>query len=201
MGSHLLHAPSPFRLFFSSSSRTTSKSRSNPSHLKICCGPRDNRSPLQRGRVLSTEAMLAVQTLKRASARGRDEDAVFNAVRRESWYQTDYALHAEIVSALAKNGMMSEIDQLVAELLEEGFFSGGNHGLTKLLKVLIQADRAKLVVDLYGMMKSGNFPPDEYISKVVSKGLRRLGETSAADEVDKDLVRFLDGNFKPELVV
>lgn len=38
----------------------------------VICGPRDNRGKLLRGRSLTTEAILAVQALKRAAAAGDD---------------------------------------------------------------------------------------------------------------------------------
>ncbi|XP_058110187.1 protein THYLAKOID ASSEMBLY 8, chloroplastic [Magnolia sinica] len=230
MASQVLNAAAPCALSSSSGLLfgPLSKSKSNVYQFKISCGPRDNRGPLVRGRTLSTEAMLAVQTLKRASARESNEDdiicktflrlvkpdllaslrellrqnhchlalKVFAAARRELWYQTDYSLYAEMVSALAKNGMTPEIDCLVSDLLEESFYAGDNRGLARLFKVLIGANQAKSVVNIYGLMKRGNGEPDVYIFKVVSKGLRRLGETSAADEVDKDLECFLDGKLR-----
>lgn len=39
---------------------------STPPNISIRCGPRDNRGPLVKGRVLSIEAIQAVQALKRA---------------------------------------------------------------------------------------------------------------------------------------
>eukprot|EP00268_Persea_americana_P058372 TRINITY_DN7054_c0_g2_i1.p1 TRINITY_DN7054_c0_g2~~TRINITY_DN7054_c0_g2_i1.p1 ORF type:complete len:228 (-),score=48.03 TRINITY_DN7054_c0_g2_i1:586-1269(-) len=190
-------------------------------HSPISCGPRDNRPQLLRGRVLSSEAILAIQALKRSSSRSADSStsaadlrplfsrlikpdllaalrellrqnhcllalAVFSAARREPWYRTDYSLYAEIISALARNGMPSEIDRLVADIVEEGFYAGDSRGLGRLLRTLVAAERPKSVIDVYQLMKRGECVLDEFMYKVLTKGLRRLGEIEVADEIERD---------------
>eukprot|EP00262_Sarcandra_glabra_P006392 TRINITY_DN18659_c0_g1_i1.p1 TRINITY_DN18659_c0_g1~~TRINITY_DN18659_c0_g1_i1.p1 ORF type:complete len:231 (-),score=27.47 TRINITY_DN18659_c0_g1_i1:224-916(-) len=230
MASFLISA----RLFVSPSSSSSYYCfPKKPSKISvITCGPRDNRGPLVRGRVLSTEAMLAVQALKRA--RGDDSKIneivsktlirlikqdllaslrellrqdqchlalkVFMAVHRELWYKTDYSLYAEMVSAMARNGMMGEIDSLVSDLEEEGFTGNNNQGLTRLLKALIAAGRAKSVVKIIELMKRGGSEPDEYLYGILSRGLKRLGEAQLAMEVEKDFVRFSDQKFKQSII-
>ncbi|CAD5166672.1 unnamed protein product [Musa acuminata subsp. malaccensis] len=197
-----------------------------PSHglaAPVTCGPRDNRGKLLRGRTLSTEAILAVQALKRAAAAG-DEARVhriisvdlgrlikadllaalaelqrqnewglsskaFAAARREPWYRTDLALYAEMVSSLARCGASDEIDALVACLLEdeEGWISSENtKEISRFVRALMAAEKAKLVRDVYGNLKSGGFEPDEFLFKFLIRGLRRLGEDAAAEEVERD---------------
>ncbi|XP_077239501.1 PPR containing protein [Tasmannia lanceolata] len=191
----------------------------------ISCGPRNNRGPLVRGRTLSTEAILAIQTLKRASKSPNPSSSihltlsktlsrlikpdllaslrellrqnqchlalhVFSAVRLESWYKTDYSLYAEIISALARNKLMAEIDELVSDLVEEGFYGGDNYGLGRLIKALIAADRGKGVAEIYGLMKRGSCVMDEFMFRVLNRGLRRLGEVDVADEVERDFATF-----------
>ncbi|XP_072979057.1 protein THYLAKOID ASSEMBLY 8, chloroplastic [Typha angustifolia] len=63
--SSLLNPPLSLRL---SSPRPFPSSSSPAPFPTTTCGPRDNRGPLQRGRTLSSEAIFAVQSLKRASA-------------------------------------------------------------------------------------------------------------------------------------
>lgn len=68
---------------------------SKPSLSSISCGHRDYRAPLLRGRTLSTEAILAVQALKRT--RGDDcnvEQVISTAVGR--------LLRSDLVAALAE---------------------------------------------------------------------------------------------------
>lgn len=206
----------------------------------IHCGPRDNRGPLVKGRVLSSEAIQAVQALKRAQRstttfnttlnktlsrliksdliatlrellrQGHCDLAltVFSTVRSEPWYKTDLSLYADLVSALDKTGGMGEdIDRLIQDLemeIDGGDGDGGvinwedKKGLSKLVKGLIAAGRRESTVRIYGVMKkcgwgcSGSgVEVDEYVAKVLSKGLRRLGEKSLAQQVDLDLDLYL----------
>ncbi|OAY82212.1 Pentatricopeptide repeat-containing protein [Ananas comosus] len=209
--------------------------------LAITCGPRDNRGPLQRGRTLSTEAILAVQALKRAALSGdgavpspaaaaaalgrllkpdllaalaelqrqgrwRLALVVFAAARRETWYTNpDFALYAEMASAMARGGAAAEeIDALVAELLEEKEGSGGFSPsddvwkLTRLVRVLIAAGRGEAVRDLYKRMKRGGCVGDEYLFRVLIRGLRRLGEGEAAGEVERDFDEWYEGGIITE---
>ncbi|URE31193.1 hypothetical protein MUK42_06390 [Musa troglodytarum] len=197
-----------------------------PSHrpaAPVTCGPRDNRGKLLRGRTLSTEAILAVQALKRAAAAG-DEARVhrivsvdlgrlikadllaalaelqrqnewgpalkaFAAARREPWYRTDLALYAKMVAALARCGAPDEIDALVAGLLkdEEGWISSENtKEISWFVRALMAAEKPKLVRDVYRNLKSGGFEPDAFLFKFLIRGLRRLGEDAAAEEVERD---------------
>lgn len=196
--------------------------------LVVVCGPRDNRGPLVRGRTLSTEAILAVQALKRAAAAGdgaaskvdevvsktlarliksdllaalaelQRQDQwplalkVFVAMRREIWYSVDYASYAQMIATLARNGMTAEIDDLVSDLLEEDLGDGDVRGYARLMKVLIAAGKGEAVKDIYRGMKRRGFDGDEYSFKILSKGLRRLGEREAADEVDGDYATWCD---------
>ncbi|WOL14872.1 hypothetical protein Cni_G23653 [Canna indica] len=63
----------------------------------VTCGPRDNRGKLLRGRNLSTEAILAVQALKRAAAAG-DEARVDRVV------SADFSrlIKSDLLAALAE---------------------------------------------------------------------------------------------------
>ncbi|KAL6334917.1 hypothetical protein AAG906_023722 [Vitis piasezkii] len=188
------------------------------SYTPIRCGPRDNRGPLMKGRVLSIEAIQAIQSLKRAN-RGdptkiddllsktlsrlvkadllatlnellRQDQCdlalrVFSAVRSELWYKTELSLYADLVSALARKGMKEEIDRLICDL--EG----------RLVKAVIAAERRESTVRIYGLMKrSGCGGGDEYVGRVLSRGLRRLGELGVADEVDLEFGRLSKGNLE-----
>ncbi|XP_059643276.1 protein THYLAKOID ASSEMBLY 8, chloroplastic [Cornus florida] len=202
---------------------------SSRSCVTIRCGPRDNRGPLLRGRVLSIEAIQAVQSLKRAH-RGdqtklndllsktlsrliksdliatynellRQDQChvaleVFSAVRSEPWYNTDLTLYADLVSALARNGMSDDIDRLIVDLEGEGVIPC-DKGLLRLIKALIAAGRAESTVRIYGLMKRSGWgstcEADEYVAKVLSRGLKRLGKVSVADEIDMEIGRLSRG--------
>ncbi|KAG1371582.1 protein THYLAKOID ASSEMBLY 8, chloroplastic [Cocos nucifera] len=219
-------SPSPFRL-------------PKPHSTPISCGPRDNRGPLRRGRTLSTEAILAIQALKRARgdepkverivsttlsrlvkadllaalAELQRQDqwrlalTVFAAARLEPWYKPDFSLYATMVSTLARCGVAEEVDILVSNLLQDKQMEGGIssedvRGLVQLSKALVAAGRGKVLRDVYREIKRRDWDPDEYLFKLMIRGLRRLGEGEAADEVEKDYkVWFEDGAISEPLPV
>ncbi|KAJ4951236.1 hypothetical protein NE237_028068 [Protea cynaroides] len=190
----------------------------------IRCGPRDNRGPLHRGRVLSIEAIQAVQALKRAERMDQtqiDEQVsktlsrlikqdlvaslkelirqdrchlalkVYEIMRSEHWYKTDCSLYADLVSTLARKGMTEEIDRLISVDLErDGLGVSEERGLSRLVKALIAAERTESLMTVYGLMKRGGWgsasAADECVVKVLSRGLRRLGEQRVAEEVEME---------------
>ncbi|KAF3945741.1 hypothetical protein CMV_027913 [Castanea mollissima] len=189
-------------------------------YVAIRCGPRSNRGPLMKGRILSIEAINAIQTLKRAHKSSsttpdyspilsrllkadllatlrellrQDHCALalhaFSAVRSE-YHNPDLSLYADVAAALARNRMVEDLDRLICDL-ETDCGGGGiqcdDKGLIRLIKAVIGADRRESTVRIYEMMKrsgwGSTFEADEYVVKVLSKGLRRLGEESLAVEV------------------
>ena len=198
-------------------------------YVAIRCGPRSNRGPLMKGRILSIEAINAIQTLKRAHKSSSSSSSTtpdyspllsrliksdllatlrellrqdhcalalhaFSAVRSE-YHNPDLSLYADVAAALARNRMVEDLDRLICDL-ETDCGGGGiqcdDKGLIRLIKAVIGADRWESTVRIYEMMKrsgwGSTFEADEYVVKVLSKGLRRLGEESLAVEV-KELSR------------
>ncbi|KAI3996026.1 hypothetical protein MKX01_037523 [Papaver californicum] len=215
-------------LSLTTKSNTTTTKRNSATFLTIRCGPRNNRGPLVKGRSLSTEAMQAVQALKRAKGdelkiyeiisknlsrlikndllaslsellrQGHCELAmkVFVAVKSDLYVKTNVSLYADIVSALSQYGMLQEIDNVISEL-EFEVLMGDDRGLSRLIKGLISACRKESVVRVYKLMKEGEWGSgvsvDEYVVRILSKGLRRLGENDVADEVDAEFGVSIDG--------
>ncbi|KAF5466576.1 hypothetical protein F2P56_016493 [Juglans regia] len=204
-------------------------------YIPLRCGPRSNRGPLVKGRVLSIEAINAIQAIKRAHSSSDPTDLpnllsktlprliksdllatlrellrqdrcalalhAFSAFRSE--YQPDLSLYADVASALARNGMAEDIDRLICDMEKD---CGGalqcddDKGLTRLIKAVIGADRRESTVRIYGMMKqskwSYGFEADEYVVRVLSKGLRRLGEEGLADEVKREFAKVSGANLE-----
>jgi hypothetical protein len=195
------------------------------SYVPIRCGPRSNRGPLMKGRILSIEAINAIQAVKRAQKSSdptqlpallsktlnrliksdllatlrellrQDQCALallaFSAFRSE--YQPDLSLYADVASALARNGMVEDIDRVIRELEEGdggvGIIQCDDKGLIRLVKAVIGAGRRESTVRIYRMMKrsgwGSSIEADEYVVKVLSKGLRSLGEEGLGDEVKR----------------
>ncbi|KAL6495905.1 hypothetical protein OROGR_030468 [Orobanche gracilis] len=214
---------------FSTTVSTTAASVNTRRISAVRCGPRDNRGPLLKGRILSTEAIQAIQSLKRAHRsdptslpthvlsrllksdltaamkellrQGQCAIAakVFSTVRSE--YGADLHMYAELVVALARNGLKDEIDLLIDEMEEDGGFRcDESKGLLRLVVALIGARRKRSTVRIYGIMKRSGYEMDDNLGKVLSKGLRRFGVGELADEVDLELARLYKGIFvKPTI--
>ncbi|KAI3802704.1 hypothetical protein L1987_30845 [Smallanthus sonchifolius] len=122
---------------------------------------------------------------------------VFTAVRSEDWYKTDLNLYAKLVSAMASRDMTEEIDRMMSDVEVKDVVSADGKGLVTLVKALLAADRAESTVRVYEMMKSGgwrcNSAADDYVGKVLSRGLRRLGKKKVADEIDLEIERVSGG--------
>ena len=93
--------------------------------------------------------------------------------------------------------MKEEIDRLICDLEGEGSVRGDDKGIVRLVKAVIAAERRESTVRIYGLMKrSGCGGGDEYVGRVLSRGLRRLGELGVADEVDLEFGRLSKGNLE-----
>lgn len=88
---------------------------------------------------------------------------------------------------------MDDIDRLIWEMeMEDGVIDfGDKKGLSRVIKALIGAKRRESTVRIYGVMKrcgwgctGSGVEVDEYVAKVLSRGLRRFGEMDLAREVD-----------------
>ncbi|KAL8098271.1 protein THYLAKOID ASSEMBLY 8, chloroplastic [Apium graveolens] len=195
-----------------SSLRQTHKPNPKPT-FTIHCGPRDKRGPLVKGRILSIEAIQAVQSLKRSPQNDavlsrllksdliaafnellrQDQTElavkVFSAIRSELWYTTDLSMYASLVSALGRKGKREEIDRLIRGLSEEELGSDDKR-LVLLIKAVVNAGRVDSTVRIYRLMRSGGWGPscaaDDYVVRVLINGLRRLGEESVANEVFRE---------------
>uniref|UniRef100_A0A0D9UX03 Pentacotripeptide-repeat region of PRORP domain-containing protein n=1 Tax=Leersia perrieri TaxID=77586 RepID=A0A0D9UX03_9ORYZ len=199
---------------------------------RITCGPRDNRGPLQRGRSLSTEAILAVQSLKRLTASDRSPSsaataaaasstlgrllkadllaamaelqrqghwslalAALHVARSEPWYRPDPALYATFVSSSdSSSDSAAAVDALVDAFLEEkerrrGFVDGEEdvYKLTRLVRALVAKGRGRAAWRVYeAAVRVGGCEVDEYMYRVMARGMKRLGLETEAAEVEAD---------------
>ncbi|KAL8533725.1 hypothetical protein ACS0TY_009935 [Phlomoides rotata] len=213
---------SNFTLFYTSSAARTLRRVTT-----VRCSPRGNRGPLVKGRTLSTEAIQAIQALKRAYKTDptnlpthqlsrliksdltaammellRQDQCVlaarvFSTIQSE--YGADLDMYAEMAVALARNGLTAEIDLLIDEMEKGGrIVCDESRGLLRLVKAVIVAGRKESTVKIYGMIvrnSSSSYEMDEYLGRVLSRGLRRFGEEKLADEIDLELGRLYKGVF------
>ncbi|KAM0848574.1 hypothetical protein ACQ4PT_054288 [Festuca glaucescens] len=208
----------------------------------VTCGPRDNRGPLQRGRSLSTEAIHAVQSLKRLTAADRSPSAARGAAsaslgrllradlltamaelqrqghwtlalaalhvaRAEPWYRPDPELYATFVSSAPTSDPAAgaAVDALVEAFLEEKERGGGRgavpsegpwegedvYKLTRLVRALVAKGRARAAWRVYeAAVRRGGLEVDEYMYRVMAKGMKRLGLEAEAAEVEADFAEW-----------
>lgn len=101
-------------------------------------------------------------------------------------------MYANLVSAMARKGMRDEIDRLICELSEIDVVSDDKR-LVLLIKALVNAGRVESTVRIYRMMKRSEWEPscaaDDYVVRVLSNGLRRLGEENVANEICREFGR------------
>ncbi|KAA0059315.1 hypothetical protein IC582_002592 [Cucumis melo] len=116
---------------------------------------------------------------------------VFAVIRSE--YRAELGLYAEVAAALSRNGAAEEIDRLVCDLDgRDGVIEWGDDdkGLIKLIKAVISGNRRESTVRIYRMMRRNGWGSmikgDDYMIKVMSKGLRRVGELELADEINRE---------------
>ena len=100
--------------------------------------------------------------------------------------------------------MAEDVDRLILDLEGQGQIQCDDKGLVNLIKAVIGAERRESTVRIYGLMKKSGWgssvAPDEYVAKVLYKGLRNFGEERVAREVENDyrmaFGRFYKGKFE-----
>lgn len=120
---------------------------------------------------------------------------VFSTIQSE--FGADLDMYSEMIVVLARNGLTAEIDLLIDEMEKDGrIVCDGSRGLLRLVKAVIVAGRKESTVKIYGMIKrKSSYEMDEYLGRVLSRGLRRFGEEKLADEIDLELGRLYKGIF------
>lgn len=117
---------------------------------------------------------------------------VFSFLRTDPSYKTDLSLYASLISSFAElqgEDAGLKIDELVLDLLMEksdGFREDETWKLNKVVKALVKSRRGEAVKRVYQHMKHAGFVGDEYLFKILCRGLKRLGEEEAAVEVQSD---------------
>ncbi|XP_044482174.1 protein THYLAKOID ASSEMBLY 8, chloroplastic-like [Mangifera indica] len=167
-------------------------------HIPIQCGPRSNRGPLVKGRILSTEAIQAIQSLKCAQKTNslspsypslsrllkadllavlhellrQGECAValhvFSVIRAQ-YPDEDLGLLVDMISALGKNGMGDEIDHLIDEL--EEIDGGDEKGLLRVIKGVIETGSKSSTFRICEVMKRGGVGSSWKVDEYVGKVL------------------------------
>ncbi|KAF8388600.1 hypothetical protein HHK36_027277 [Tetracentron sinense] len=189
----------------------------------ICCGLRGaTRKPLWRSRVLSTEAIQAVQSLKLAKSTTKLEEVFTSKLSR--------LLKADLISALAELQRQNELElalkvfefarkeswyqpdlslycdmimmlgkNKLIEAAEELFFELKKEGLrpdtgafTEMIGAFLQVGMVDKAMETYELMKESGCIPDKLTLTILIRNLEKAGEEERASAVKKDCVEYVD---------
>ncbi|PWA68543.1 hypothetical protein CTI12_AA140130 [Artemisia annua] len=121
---------------------------------------------------------------------------VLSALKTEEGYKIDLNIYAKLVTAMARNGMGEDIDELVKGVSVGDVVSAGGRGVVTIVKALLAADKADATVRVYELLREGGCEVDDYLGRVLSRGLRRLGRKDVASEIDRELGRVVGGGLE-----
>ncbi|CAA6672305.1 unnamed protein product [Spirodela intermedia] len=158
-----------------------------------------NRKPLQKGRNLSSEAIQAIQALKRARRHGDEGDSwvggpgrrhrVFEEIRKEYWYKPKLSVYVDLISVLARNGSLEEVERVCSYLMMERW-DPDTEGFNSLLRTLLDFGRIHTTMDCYRLMKLWESDPDEATFKILICGLESMGEMDIAASLKQEAERY-----------
>ncbi|KAK1379367.1 protein THYLAKOID ASSEMBLY 8-like, chloroplastic [Heracleum sosnowskyi] len=182
-------------------------------HLNICCGLRNgNRKPMWRSRILSTEAIQAVHSLKLAKSPAKLQQVFDGTISRllkadlldtlgelNRQNQVDLALkvfeflrkevwYKPDVSLFCDMILMLGKKKLISEV-EELFSELKKEGLvadtrayTELIGAYIQVDMLEKAMETYEFMKASGCVPDKNSSKKLKGHFQNEGHSTLFDE-------------------
>ncbi|CAH8282009.1 unnamed protein product [Eruca vesicaria subsp. sativa] len=188
-----------------------------------------NRKPLQRGRMLSIEAIQAVQALKRANPPPPPSTStspssssmldslinskirrllkfdmvavlrellrqnecslslkVFEEIRKEYWYKPQVRLYADMITVMADNNLIDEVNNLYSAMKSEKGLSADTESFNTLLVILLKHKLFELVMDCYSFMQSIGYEPDRISFRILVQGLESNGEMGLSGVVRQD---------------
>jgi hypothetical protein len=127
---------------------------------------------------------------------------VLSTLRSEYPGQIDLNLYADVIFALSRNKCFDDIDRLIGDLEEgESWVKwGSDRGLLRVVRGLVEARRKESTVRICGMLRRSGcgdtWTCDEYVVKVLRRGLKEMGEIEMASEVDREFGNACRGNLE-----
>ncbi|KAK3017661.1 hypothetical protein RJ639_003278 [Escallonia herrerae] len=180
---------------------------SSNSTINITCGLRNGpKKPMWRSRVLSTEAIQAVQCLKLAKSPAKMEEVfssrisrllkadlcqVFDFLRREAWYEPDLSLFSDMICMLGKRKLIGTVEELFSVLLKEGL-KPDTRAYTELIGAYLRVNKVEKAVETYEWMKASGCVPDKLTLTILIRNLESMGEEELAATIKGDSAKYLD---------
>lgn len=161
------------------------------------------------GRLLRADLLAAMAELQR-QGHWPLALAALHVARAEPWYRPDPELYATFVSSAPPSDPAAgaAVDALVEAFLEEKETRGGGgrgaavpsegpwegedvYKLTRLARALVAKGRARAAWRVYeAAVRRGGLEVDEYMYRVMARGLKRLGLDAEAAEVEADFAEW-----------
>ncbi|KAI5076045.1 hypothetical protein GOP47_0008110 [Adiantum capillus-veneris] len=181
--------------------------------------PGHPRAPIWKGRLLSNEALRAVQELKRAHVRKdnarlsnvlkstvsrlvkfdmlavlgelrRQNECelavlVFDVVRKEFWYKPEEGLLADLISTLARNKRVEDVEKLFVLASTEGMQP--SMGLyTDVLSAHVGQGNLQKALDVYDELRKAGYAPCNPALGILRKALEANGDHELAATLVKE---------------
>ncbi|XP_071938641.1 protein THYLAKOID ASSEMBLY 8-like, chloroplastic isoform X4 [Coffea arabica] len=169
-----------------------------PSRLKVTCGSRKigPRKPMWRSRVLSPEAIQAVQSLKLAKSPGKLAEVFANRISRlmkADLLDTLYELQRqnEVELALQVNSSNIEMaEQLFGELEKEGL-RPDTRTYTEMIGAYFRIKMIEKAMESNESMKGSGCVPDKLTFRILIKNLEKTGKKELIATVKKDCLSYI----------
>ncbi|KAJ8639393.1 hypothetical protein MRB53_016087 [Persea americana] len=205
------------------SKTNSSSSSSSPHFLKISCGLRGGpRKPLWRGRVLSTEAIQAVQSLKLAKSASKLEDVFDSKISRllkadliatleELQRQNEWEIALKVFDFVRKeewyrpdlslycgmifvmgNNKLTGIAEALFSKLQKEGLEPDTRAYTEMIGAFLQVGMVEKAMETYRLMKESGCEPDKLTLTILIRNLEKAGEEELASSVMKDSAKYVD---------
>ncbi|XP_071938642.1 protein THYLAKOID ASSEMBLY 8-like, chloroplastic isoform X5 [Coffea arabica] len=167
-----------------------------PSRLKVTCGSRKigPRKPMWRSRVLSPEAIQAVQSLKLAKSPGKLAEVFANRISRlmkADLLDTLYELQRQNEVELALQSSNIEMaEQLFGELEKEGL-RPDTRTYTEMIGAYFRIKMIEKAMESNESMKGSGCVPDKLTFRILIKNLEKTGKKELIATVKKDCLSYI----------
>lgn len=186
------------------------------------CGLRNGpRKPMWRSRVLSSEAIQAVQSLKLTLPDKLEEILknkfsrllkadvldtltelqrqnevhlalkVFNFVRNEEWYIPDLSVFNSMIMMLGKNKFIGTAEQLFVHMMKEGL-QPDIRTYTELIGAYFRVELIEKAMEMYELMKISGFCPDKLTMIILIRNLEKAEEKELVVRIKKECANYID---------
>ncbi|KAJ8766983.1 hypothetical protein K2173_012492 [Erythroxylum novogranatense] len=116
---------------------------------------------------------------------------VFEEIRNEQWYKPQVSLYVDMLTVLARNGLLEQVELLHMYLRAERNLEPETEGFNALLRTLMSLKLTNLVIDCYNLAKTLGCEPDRPTFRILINGLEEaIGNSGASAVMKQDAQRY-----------